>query len=154
MSNSSRPHGLQHARLFCPWIFRSWLNFMSPESMMVSNDLILYYSFSSCPQSFPASGSFLVSWVFTSGGQKIRASASISPYNKHSGLIPLGLTDSITLFSEGLSKVFSSITIEKHQFFSIQLSLWSNSLIHIHDYWKNHSFNSMDLCQQSDFFSF
>ena len=62
---------------------------MPTESMMLSNDLILYYSFSSCPQSFPASGSFPVSWVFTSGGQKIGASASISPSHEHSGLISL-----------------------------------------------------------------
>ena len=89
---------LSHVQLFeTPWtaarqallsldISRSWLKFMSTEPMMISNRLILCYPFS-CPQSFPASGSFSVSWVFTSGGQKIGASAPISPSNEHSGLI-------------------------------------------------------------------
>ena len=83
--------------------------------------------FSSCLQSFP--GSFPMSRLFTSGGQSIGASASVLPMNIQ-GWFPLGLTGLISLQSEGLSRVFSNITAQKHQFFSIQPSLWSNSHIH------------------------
>ena len=87
--------------------------------------------FFSCLQSFPASGSFLMSQLFTSGGQSIGASASarILPMNIQ-GWFPLGLTGLISLQCKGLSRVFSSTTVQKHQFFSAQLSLWSNSHIH------------------------
>ena len=77
-------------------------------------------AFFSCPQSFPASGSFPVSWLFTSSGQSIGASALILPMNIQSWF-PLGLTNFISLQSKGLSRVFSSTTIWKHLFFSIQL---------------------------------
>ena len=100
----------------------------------------------SCPQSFPASGSFPMSWLFASGSQRIGASASVSvPPTNTQGWFPLGLTGWISLQSKGLSRVFSSSTIQKHQFFSAQPSLWSNS----HDYWKNYSFDFMDLCWQN-----
>ena len=99
--------------------------------------------FSSCLQSFPKSGCFLMSWLFTSGGHIIgvSASASVLPVNIQDWF-PLGLTDWISLLSEGLSKVFSNTTAQKHQFFGAQLSLWSNSHIHI---WllENHNFHSM-----------
>ena len=87
--------------------------------------------FSSCLQSFPASGSFPNSQVFTSGSQSIGASASASvlPVNIQ-GWFPLGLTGWISLLSKGRSRVFSSTTVQKHQFFGAQLSLWSNSHIH------------------------
>ena len=87
--------------------------------------------FSSCFQSFPASGSFQISWLFTSGGQSIGVSASASalPMNIQDWF-PLGLTSLISLQSKGLSRVFSSTTVWKHQFFSAQPSLWSNSLLH------------------------
>ena len=86
--------------------------------------------FSSCPQSFPASGSFPKSRLFTSGGQNIGASASapVLPMNIQ-GWFPLGLTGFISLQSKGFSRVFSSTTFWKHQFFSAQLSLRSNSYI-------------------------
>ena len=86
--------------------------------------------FSSCPQSFPASGSFPVSQFFTSDGQSIRASASSSvlPVNNQDWF-PLGLTGLISLQSKGLSRVFSSTTIWNHQFFGAQPCLWSNSHI-------------------------
>ena len=77
--------------------------------------------FLSCPQSFPASGSFPMSWLSTSGGQSIGASASIIPMNIQ-GWFPLGLTTLISLGSKGLSRVFSSTTVWEHQFFSIQPS--------------------------------
>ena len=87
--------------------------------------------FSSCPQSFPASGSFPINQLFTSGGQSIGASAlaSVLPMNIQ-GWFPVGLTGLISLLSKGLSRVFSSTTIWKHYFFSAQPSLWSTSHIH------------------------
>ena len=122
-------HGLQHARLLCP-------------PRVCSNSCRLSWwcypinSFSAAPfyfclQSFPASGSFPMIWLFTSGGQCTRAStsASVLPMNIQS-LFPLGLTGLISLLSKGLSRVFSGTTIRKHQFFSIQPSFWSDSHIH------------------------
>ena len=87
--------------------------------------------FSSCPQSFPASGSFPRTRLFTSGGQSIGASASASivPMTIQ-GRFPLGLTSLISLLVKGLSRVFSSPTVQKHQFFGAQPSLWFNSHIH------------------------
>ena len=88
-------------------------------------------TFSSCPQSFPASGSFPVNQFFASGGQSIgvSTSASVLPMNIEDWF-PLGLTDLISLLSKGLSRDFSNTTVQKHQFFGAQLSLWSNSHIH------------------------
>ena len=104
---------------------------MSIESVMPSNHLILC-----CPlllplSSFPASRSFPLSYFFTSGGQSIGASASalVFPMNIQ-GWFPLGFTGLVSLQSKGLSRVFSNITVQKHQFFSAQLSLWSSSHIH------------------------
>ena len=87
--------------------------------------------FSSCPQSFPASGSFPISWLFISGGHSIGASASMSvlPMNVQ-GWFPLGLTGLTSLQTKWISRVFSSTTIQKHQFFGAQPSLWSNSHIY------------------------
>ena len=84
-------------------------------------------SFSSCRQSFPTSGSFPLSQFFPSGGQSIGVSASTSvlPMNIQDWS-PLGWTGLISLQSKGLSRVFSNTTVQKHQFFSAQLSLWSN----------------------------
>ena len=86
--------------------------------------------FSSCPQSFPASESFPMSQLFTPGGQSIGTSAleSVFPMN-FQGWFPLGLTGLVSLLSKGLSRVFSSTTIQKHQFFSTQLFLWFDSHI-------------------------
>ena len=103
----------------------------------------------SCSQSFPASGSFPTSRLFASGGQSIGVSAlaKILPVNIQ-GWFPSGLTSLISLQSKGLSRVFSSTTIWKHQFFSAQTSLWSSSHIAI---WplEKHSFVYIDICQQS-----
>ena len=81
-------------------------------------------AFSSCLQSFPASGSFQMSQVFASGGQSIEvwASASVLPMNTQDWS-PLGWTGWISLQSKGFSRVFSNTTVEKHQFFCAQLSL-------------------------------
>ena len=95
--------------------------------------------FSSCLQSFPESQSFPMSQFFASGGQSIRVSASASVLLMNiQDWFPLGLTGLISLQSKGLSRVFSSTTVQKHQFFGVQLSLWSNS--HIHTWLlRNHS---------------
>ena len=87
--------------------------------------------FSSCPQSFPASGSFQMSQLLASGGQSIRvsASASVLPMNTQDWS-PLECTGWISLQSKGLSRVFSNTTVQKHQFFSTQLSSQSKSPIH------------------------
>ena len=108
---------------------------MSIESVMPSNHLMLSRPFSSCPQSFPASESFQMSQFFTSGGQSIgvSASASVLPMNIQDQF-PLGWTGWISLQSNGLWRVFSNTTIQKHQFFGAQSSLWSKFYIHIHDY--------------------
>ena len=83
--------------------------------------------FSSCPQSFPASGSFPMSQFITSGSQSIgvSASASVLPMNIQYWF-PLGLTGWISLQSKGLSRIFSNTIVQKHQYFGAQLSLWSN----------------------------
>ena len=133
---------LSHVRhVAAPWIslsrlpsfisYWSLLRLMSVESVLPSNHLILCCPFSSCPQSFPASGSFPVSRFFTSSGQRIGASASASvlPINIQ-GWFHLGLTALFLLWSTGLSRVFSSTTVQKHWFFGSQPSLWSNPHIH------------------------
>ena len=132
MSNSLRPCGLQHARLSCPLLSLAVCSNSCPLSqwfyLTISSSTAL---FSSCLQSFPVSGSFLTSQLFASGGQSIGASAltSVLPMNIQDWF-PLGLTGWISLQSRGLSRVFSKTTVQKHQFFSAQLSLWSNSHIH------------------------
>ena len=97
---------------------------MSIESVMPSNHPILCHLLSSCLQSFPASESFPMSQFFASRGQSIRgsASASVLPVNIQD-LFPLGWTGWISLLSQGLSRVFSNTTVQKFQFFGVQLSL-------------------------------
>jgi len=109
----------------------SWSLFklMSIESVILFNHLILCHPFLLCLQSFPASRSFPMSWLFISSGQSTEASASVFPMNVQ-GWFPLGLTGLISLLSQGLTRVFSSTAIQKHQFFGAQLSLRSNSHIH------------------------
>ena len=156
MSDSLWPHEPQHARLpcppptpgaysnSCPW---SWWCHLTMSSSVVP--------FSSCLQSFPVSGSFPVCQFFTSGGQNIgvSASASVLPMTIQNWF-PLGWTGWISLQSKGLSRVFSNTTVQRHQFFGTQLSLYGPALISIHDYWKNHSFDQMDLCWQSNVSAF
>ena len=139
VSDSLRPHGLQHARLLCP----------SPTPRAYSNSCPLSWwchptisssviSVSSCPQSFPASGSFPVSQLFPSGGQStgVSVSASVLLMNMQDWF-PIGLTGWISLQSKGCSRVFPKTTIQNHQFFNAQLC--GPTLTSIHDYWKNHS---------------
>ena len=89
-------------------------------------------SFSSCLQSFPASGPFPMSQLFALGGQSIGASASVLPMNIQDWF-SLGLTGLISLQSKGLSRIFSNTTVQKQQFFGTQLSLWSNSHLSLHN---------------------
>ena len=113
---------------------QSLLKLMSIESVMPSNHLILCRPFSSCLQSFPVSGSFLMSWLFTSGGQstEVSASASVCPMNIQDWF-PLGFTGWIFMQSKGLSRVFSNTTVQKHQFFSGKTpSYHHNNLAWIH----------------------
>ena len=128
MSDFLQPHGLQHARLPCPLSPR-----VCSDSCPLSQWCHPTISFSVVPlssylQSFPASGSFPMSQFFASGSQSIGASASVLPVNIQ-GWFPLGLTGLISLLSKGLSRVFSNTTVQKHQFFSAQPSLWFNSHI-------------------------
>ena len=131
MSNSLQPHEQQHTRLPCPSLSPRVCSNSCPLSWWchptISSSVI---TFSSCPQSFPTSGSFPMSWLFASGGHSIGASASASvlPLNIQSWF-PLGLTGLISLQSKGLSNIFYRTTIRKHQFFGAQPSLWSSSHI-------------------------
>ena len=145
----------------CPSFTISWslLKLMSIKSVMPSNHLILcsfsVAPFSSCPQSFSASGSFPMGQQFTSGDQTIGASASASVLPMDiQGWFSFSIASLISLLSKGLSRVFSCTIVQKDQFFSTQPSLWSNSHTSVHDYWKNHSFDYTKLCWQSDVFLF
>ena len=155
MSNSLRPHGLQHARLPCP----------SPTLTVHSNSCPLnqwchpaisssVIPFSSCLQSSPASGSFQRSQFFASGGQSIgvSASASVLPMNMQDWF-PLGWTGWISLQSKGLSRVFSNTTVQKHHSSSFSL-LYSPTLTSIRDHWKNHNFDFTNPHQQSNVWDF
>ena len=128
VSNSFQPHGLQHARPPCPSPTPGAYSNSCPSSWWchptISSSAI---PFSSCLQSFPASGSFPMSQLFTSGGQSIGASASalVLPMNIQDWF-PLAWTGWISLQSKGLSRVFSNTTVQKHPFFGAQLSLWPN----------------------------
>ena len=130
VSDFLQPHGLQHTRPPCPLptpgVYSNscpWSRWCHPT---ISSSVI---PFSSCPQSFPASGSFPMSQFFTSRSQSIEvsASASVIPMNIQDWF-PLGWTGWISLLSKGLSRVFSNTTVQKHQFFGT--SLWPNSHIH------------------------
>ena len=155
MSDSLWPHGPQHTRPPCP----------SPTPRAYSNSCPLsqwchptisssVVPFSSHLQSFQESGSFQMSQLFSWGGQSIGVSASTSvrPMNTRD-LSPLGWTGWISLLSKGLSRVFSNTTVQKHQFFGAQLP-YSPTFTTVHDYWKNHSFDCMDFCQQSNVSAF
>ena len=123
-------HGLQHARLPCPSQFPE----LAQTHVHPVGDTILssVIPFSSCLPSFPASGAFPMSQLFTWGGQSIGTSASTSVLSMNiQDWFPLGLTGLISLQSKGLSRVFSNTTVQKHQFFGAQVSLQSNSHIHI-----------------------
>ena len=132
VSNSLQPHGTQHARPPSPSPTPRVYSNSSPLSQWchptISSSII---PFSFCLHSFPASVSFLMSQLFTSGGKSIGALASASVLPKNiQDWFPLGWTGLISLLSKGLSRVFSNTTVQKHQFFGAQLSSQSNSHIH------------------------
>ena len=126
-----RPHGLQHTRLPCPSLHGVCSNACPLSRWCHPPISSLFIPFSSCLQSFPASGSFPMSQLLTSGGQSIEASASASvlPVNIQDWF-PLGLTSLISLLSKEVSRVFSRTTIWKHQSFGAQPSLWPNSNVY------------------------
>ena len=150
VSNSLRPHESQHARPSCPsptpWVHPNpcWSSRWCHPT--ISSSVI---PFSSCPQSFPASGSFPMSQLFASSGQSIGVSASalVLPVNIQDWF-PLGWTGWISLQSKGLWRVFSNTTVQKHKFFGTQYS-YGSILTSLHDYWKNHSFDYLNPCWQS-----
>ena len=142
MSDSLRPHGLQHARLPClkpaHRAFPNWCPSSRWCRPTISSSGV---PFSSCLHCFPPLGSFPVSQFFASGGQGIGASASTSvlPMNiQH--CFPLGWTDWNSLHSGDLLRVSSNTTGQKHQFFGAQPS-FSSTLTSTHDHWKSHSFD-------------
>ena len=153
MSDSLRPHGLQHARPPCPSL--------SPRVCLNSCPLSRWYYlttsssaalFSSCPQSFPASGSFPMTQLFASGSQSIGASASVLPMYIQ-GWFPLGLTGWSPCRPRDSHE--SSPAPEFESINSLALSLLCDpTLTSVHDYWKDRSLDYMNLCQQSDIFAF
>ena len=121
VSNSLRPHEQEHARPPCPSPTPGIHPNPCPSSRWCHPSSVV--PFSSCPQSFPASGSFPMSQLFTSGGQSfgVSAPASLLPTNTQDWS-PLGWTGWMSLQSKGLSRVFSNTIVQKHQFFGAQLS--------------------------------
>ena len=149
VSDSLQPHGLHHARLPCASVspricsdscLLSWWCHPTISSSVVP--------FSPYPQSFLASGSLPVNQLFASGGQSIWASASVLPMNIQNWF-PLGLTGLISFQLVNSQKSSSAPRFESIN--SLVLSLfYGSTFTFVHDYWKNHSFDSMDLCQQND----
>ena len=132
ISNSLGPRGLQHIRLLCPSLSPGVCSNSCPLNQWchptVSPSVI---PFSSCLQTFPASGSFPVSQLSISGDQSIGTSASALVHTMNiQSWLPLGLTCLISLLPKGLSRVFSGTIVRKHQVFCAQPSLWSSSHIH------------------------
>ena len=132
VSDSLRPHGLQHSRTGCSSPTSRAYSNLCPLSPWchptISSSVVLL---SSLLQSFPVTRSFQMSQFFTSGGQSIGVSASASVLAMNTqDWSPLEWTGWISLQSKGLSRVFFNTTVQKHQFFGAQLSLWSNSHTH------------------------
>ena len=139
VSDSLQPHGLQDARLPCPSATAEPTQTHVHHVSGAIQPSHLVVPFSSCLQSFQASGSFALNQFFTACGLSIgvSASASVLPMNIQDWF-PLGWTGWISSSSKGFSRVFSNTTVQKYQFFSF---LYSPTLTSIHDYWKNHSFD-------------
>ena len=145
MSDSSRTHGLQHTRLLCPPLSPRVCSKSYPSSLWCSLTISSSAApFSFCLQSLPASGSFPMNQLFTSAGQSIW-SFSISPSNEYSGLISFRIGWFDLLAIQGTLKTPPAPQFESIN--SLVLSLvFCPTLTSIHDYWKNHSFDYMDLC--------
>ena len=132
VSDSLQPHGLKHAKLSCPSLTPGACSDSYPSTWWchptISSSVV---PFSSCLQSFQASGSFPMSQFFTSGSQSIGASASPSVLLMNiRDLISFSIDWFDLLQYKGLSRVFSNTTVQKHRFFGTQRSLWSDSHIH------------------------
>ena len=143
MSDSLQLHGLQHSRLPCPSptprVGGSLLKLMSIESVMPSSHLTLCHPLLLLPSIFPSIGVFSNESILHIRWPKYWSfSFSINPSSEYSGLISFRMDWLDLLAAQGLSTVFSNTTVQKHQFFGTQLSLWFN-FTSIHDYWKNHS---------------
>ena len=154
MFDTLQPHELQHARLSCPLPSPGICSNSRPSSRWchptISSSVAL---FSSCPQSFPASGSFPVTWLLASCCQSIGASASVLPMNIQ-GWFLLGLTGLMSLQSKEDSQE-SSPTPQFESINSLVLNLlYGPALTSVHDYWKNHSCDYTDLCWQSEVSAF
>ena len=155
MSDSLWPHELQHTRLLCPplsprvcsdscllgwWCYLTISSFVTPFSFYIL--------------SFLTSRSFPLSQLLASGGQTVgvSASASVLPMNIQ-GWFPVGLTALISLQSKGLSRVFSSTTFKSINSMALRV-LCGPTVISVNDYWKNHNFEYVDICWQSDVSAF
>ena len=137
--DSFRHHGLQPTSFPVLHNLPEFAQTYVHQSVMPSNHLILCWALLLLPSIFPSIRVFSNESVLCIRWPKYWSfSFSISPSNEHSDWFPLGLTGLISLQSKGLSRVFSNTTVQKHQFFSAQLSLWSNTYIHT---WKNHNFD-------------
>ena len=148
MFNSLWPHRLQHARLPCPSPSPRACSNSCPMSQWCHPTILSFVvPFSSCLQSFPASGSFLMSWLSTSGSQSIGASASVLLMNSHDS-VPLGLTGLFSLQSKGPIPQLKSISS------SVFSLLHGLTFTFIHDFWKNHSFDYADFCWQNNVSAF
>ena len=153
VSYSLWPHGLQHARLRCPSPTPGAYSNSCPSSRWCHPAISSCVGpFSSRLQPFPASGAFQMSQLFASGGQRIGVSASVLPVNIPDWF-PLGWTGLNSLQSKELWRVFSNITVQSIDSLVISF-LYSPTLTSIHDYWKNHNLDLMDLCRQSNVYVF
>ena len=151
MSDSLRPHELQHSRLPCPslsprvcsnsYLLSQWCH------PTISSSVAPF----SCPQFFPASGSFSVSQLFASGGQSTGASASVLPITIQ-GWFPLGLTGLSPCCPRDSQE--SSAPQSESINFLVLIFLYGPTLTSIHDYWKNHSCDHIDIYWQSDVSAF
>ena len=158
---------LSYGRIFAmPWnvvhqaplsatVSQSLLKLMSTEFVMLSHCPIFYHLLLCFSSILPRIKIFPMNWLFASGGQDIKASATVLPMNIQ-GWFTLGLSVLISLKFQELSRVFTNITIWKHQFFSVlsQCEHYGPTPTSVQDYWKNHSFYYLNLCQQDDVSAF
>ena len=145
------PYGLQHASLPCPPRVYSNSCPLSWWCYLIISSFAAH--FSSCPQSFPASGSF--QWVGSLHlvAKELELQHQSFRWIFWQGWFPLGLTSLISLLSRGLSRVFSAPQLERMNYLALSV-LYGPTLISVYDYWKNHSFDYMDFGRQSDVFAF
>ena len=156
MSNSLQPHGLQHARLLCPLLSPRGCSNSCPLSWWCHPDISSSVNpFSSCPQSFPESGSFPMSWLFESRGQSTRASASAL-------VLPMNIQELISFRIDWFDLLAVQRTLKSQlQHHNLKASIlqcsaffYGPTFTSVHDCWKNHNFDYIDLYQQNDVFGF